>query len=104
MIAGQFPPGDHHSTRRDLRFRERVVAHSVGSIVAVEHPLKPSHYARSWDPPNAALRFRLCGRDIEGILFSRGAPSCQRPRLLVNVSVVCHEGQIRVAERFPGPA
>ena len=37
-----------------------------------------------------------------GPLFSRGAPSCQQPQLLVNVSVVCHEGQIRVAERFPG--
>ena len=87
-----------------MRFRERVVAHSVGSIVAVEHPLKPSHYARSWDPPDGELRFQLCGRDIEGFLFSRGAASFYQPQLLVNVSVVCHEAQIRVAERFPGPA
>jgi hypothetical protein len=49
-------PGAHHSMRRDLRFRELVVAHSLGSIVAVEHPLKASHYARSWDPPDGTLR------------------------------------------------
>jgi hypothetical protein len=90
-----------------LRFSELAIAHSLGSIIAVEHPLKPSHYARSWDPPDGALRFQLCGRDIEGILirppFNHGSPSCQQPQLLVNVSVVCHEGRIRVAERVPGP-
>jgi NAD(P)-dependent dehydrogenase (short-subunit alcohol dehydrogenase family) len=39
-----------------LYLARRLVDHSLGSIVAVEHPLKASHYARSWNPPDGTLR------------------------------------------------